>query len=75
MPRRTIEEILETPIDDATADDLARLRAFHEDVLGEQRRETTPPFAQLLGPHERLGDVVVGARYQATRARPPGSWR
>ena len=59
MQRRTLQEIVETPIDEATAGDLARLRTFFEDVLGEQRRETTRPFAQLLGPDERLGDVVV----------------
>ena len=59
MRRRTLEEIVETPIDEATAGDLARLRTFYEDVLGEQRCETTRPFAQLLSPDARLGDVVV----------------
>jgi hypothetical protein len=67
MQHRTIEEILETPIDEATAEDLARLRVFYEDGLGEKRLETTHPFAQLLGPDERLGDVGVGSLIQVAR--------
>jgi hypothetical protein len=59
MRRRTLEDIIETPIDQATSGDLARLRAFYEDVLGVRRCETTHPFAQLLGPDARLGAVVV----------------
>ena len=59
MRERTIEEIIETPIDHATGGDLARLRRFYEDVFGERRCETERPFAQLLGPDARLGDVVV----------------
>jgi hypothetical protein len=70
MRRRTLEEIIETPIDDATAGDLASLRRFYQDVLGEQRGETTRPFAQLLGPDERLGDVVVSPVVQVAARGP-----
>ena len=75
MRQRTLEEIVDTPIDQVTAGDLARLRGFYEAVLGERRCETTHPFAQLLGPDARLGDVVVTPVLQvagrAIRSSPP----
>ncbi|HYV59588.1 MAG TPA: hypothetical protein VFA62_05915 [Acidimicrobiia bacterium] len=70
MRRRTVEEIAETPIGEATAGDLARLGRFYRDVLGEQRCEATRPFAQLLGPDERLGDVVVSPVVQIAAHDP-----
>jgi len=74
MRERTLEEVIEAPIDHATSGDLARLRRFYEDVFGERRCETTRPFAQLLGPDARLGDVVVSSVVRvAGRAIPQSS--
>jgi hypothetical protein len=78
MRRRTLEEIVETPLDEATAADLTRLRTFYEDVLGQQRCEATSSFAQLPGPDARLGDVVVSPVVEVAargRSSPPSEPR
>jgi hypothetical protein len=67
MQRRTLEQILETPIDEATAEDLARARAFYEDLRGDQRHEITRPFAQLLA-GEPGGSIAMDRRRFSTNS-------